>query len=145
MNYDQLKLENQLCFPLYACSRYITRLYTPVLEPLGLTYTQYITLLVLWETDGMTVKALGEKLMLDSGTLTPLLKKLEQQGLIERKRSESDERSVIVTLTSKGAALKESAAEIPEKIAGCVKLPKEDGEDLYRLLYAVLSSQKEEI
>lgn len=139
MNYDQLKLSNQLCFPLYACSRQIIKLYTPVLEPLGLTYTQYITLLALWETDNETVKSLGEKLLLDSGTLTPLLKKLEEQGLVERKRSESDERSVIISLTEKGILLKEVAAEIPDKIASCVNLEQKDAAELYRILYLILS------
>lgn len=141
MTYEQLKLDNQLCFPLYACSRHITRLYTPVLEPLGLTYTQYITLLVLWEKNGLTVKDLGEKLFLDSGTLTPLLKKLEAQGLVQRKRSENDERSVIVTLTEKGTNLKETAASIPDKIASCVNLPEKDARELYRILYLILARQ----
>lgn len=141
MTFEQLKLDNQLCFPLYACSRQITRLYTPVLEPLGLTYTQYITLLVLWEKDNLTVKELGDRLFLDSGTLTPLLKKLEAQGLIKRKRSVNDERSVIVTLTTEGFALKEIAATIPDKIASCVNLPTKDAEELYRILYLMLSRQ----
>ena len=142
MTYEQLKLDNQLCFPLYACSRYITRLYTPVLEAMGLTYTQYITLLVLWEKDGLSMKELGEKLYLDSGTLTPLLKKLESQGLIERTRSKDDERSVLIKLTKKGSALEESAADIPEKIAGCVDIPAKDARDLYRILKLILSKQK---
>lgn len=142
MTYEQLKLDNQLCFPLYACSRYITRLYTPVLDQLGLTYTQYITLLVLWEKDGLTMKELGEKLYLDSGTLTPLLKKLESQELIERTRSRDDERSVIISLTKKGSELEESAAGIPEKIAGCVDIPIRDAQELYRILQLILSKQK---
>ncbi len=138
MTYSQLKLENQLCFPLYAASRQITRLYTPVLEPLGITYTQYITLLALWEEDHQPVKSLGEKLFLDSGTLTPLLKKLESQGYIKRNRSTSDERIVIVSLTAQGHQLKESAKTVPQRIASCVNLPEKDAKDLYRILYEIL-------
>lgn len=142
MDYEQLKLDRQLCFPLYACSRYITKLYTPVLQPLGLTYTQYITLLVLWEDDAITVKELGERLYLDSGTLTPLLKKLESQGLVTRQRSENDERSVIIKLTEKGRNLKETAAAIPDQIANCVELSRDDAGELYRILYLILSKEK---
>ena len=98
-DYDALKLENQLCFPLYACSRSIVNLYTPFLKPLGLTYTQYIVFLVLWEQDGITVGELGAKLHLDNGTITPLLKKMQDKGYVTRERSKSDERVVIVSLT----------------------------------------------
>ncbi|TFE29930.1 MarR family winged helix-turn-helix transcriptional regulator [Cohnella luojiensis] len=111
-----LKLDNQLCFAVYACSREFTKLYHPLLKELGLTYTQYITLLVLWEEDRMSVKKLGERLYLDSGTLTPLLKKLENMGLLTRVRDKQDERSVIIALTEQGARLKERAIEIPEKL-----------------------------
>jgi DNA-binding MarR family transcriptional regulator len=114
--YEALKLDNQLCFALYTCAREITRLYRPHLDELGLTYTQYITMLVLWETPNIRVKDLGERLFLDSGTLTPLLKKLEKAGLIERQRDPADERSVIVSLTPKGTELQHAAAGIPEKI-----------------------------
>ena len=109
MNYEALKLDNQLCFALYACSREITKLYKPFLDKLGLTYTQYISLLVLWEKDNITVKDLGKKLHLDSGTLTPLLKKLEIMNLVKRIRDTVDERNVYVSLTTQGIALKELA------------------------------------
>jgi DNA-binding MarR family transcriptional regulator len=113
---EMLRLDNQLCFALYASAREVTKLYRPFLERLGLTYTQYVTLLALWEKDEVTVKALGERLYLDSGTLTPLLKKLEAGGLIRRKRDPDDERSVIVRLTEKGRGLKEEAYSLPEKV-----------------------------
>lgn len=139
MNYDALKLSSQLCFPLYACSRKIIRLYTPVLEPLGLTYTQYITMLALWEKSGETVKVLGERLFLDSGTLTPLLKKLEEQGLIQRERSKNDERNVVVHLTEQGLLLKEKALEVPKKVASCIHLSQKDAIELHRILHLILS------
>lgn len=138
MNYDQLKLENQICFPLYACSREVIRLYKPFLDEIGLTYTQYIAMMVLWERKLVTVKKLGELLYLDSGTLTPLLKKMEAAGLLIRSRDKEDERSVLVELTEAGEQLKDRAAEIPQKIAACVPLNKEDASDLYRLLYLIL-------
>lgn len=113
---EYMKLEHQLCFAFYTCSREMMKLYRPLLSPLGLTYTQYITLLSLWERDGVTVKELGAKLFLDSGTLTPLLKKLEAMGLITRTRDKEDERSVIIELTAKGQDLREQAAEVPTKL-----------------------------
>ncbi|WP_318010955.1 MarR family transcriptional regulator [Clostridium estertheticum] len=116
MKHEALKLDNQLCFALYACSREITKLYKPILDKLGITYTQYISLLVLWEKDNITVKDLGEKLHLDSGTLTPLLKKLEFMELVNRNRDTIDERKVYVKLTDKGVELKTMAIEIPNKI-----------------------------
>ncbi|WP_256757214.1 MarR family winged helix-turn-helix transcriptional regulator [Cohnella sp. WQ 127256] len=117
MNTDAvLKLDNQLCFAVYACAREITKLYHPLLKELGLTYTQYITMLVLWEEDEVTVKYLGQRLYLDSGTLTPLLKKLESMGLLTRVRDKKDERSVIITLTEQGSLLKEKAIDIPERL-----------------------------
>ena len=116
MSYDNLKIDNQICFALYACSKEMIKQYKPLLEPLGITYTQYIVLLVLWERDNITVKELGEPLHLDSGTLTPLLKKLEVQGLIERLRSLGDERNVYIKLTKQGINLKEEALKIPEKM-----------------------------
>ena len=121
-DYDALKLENQLCFPLYACSRSIVNLYTPFLKPLGLTYTQYIVFLVLWEQDGITVGELGAKLHLDNGTITPLLKKMQDKGYVTRERSKSDERVVIVSLTDEGRALREEAVKIPASIGQCVPL-----------------------
>jgi DNA-binding MarR family transcriptional regulator len=116
MSNEILKLQNQLCFALYACSKEITKKYKPLLDKIGLTYTQYITLLALWEEDNITVKSLGNKLFLDSGTLTPLLKKLEKNGIIVRHRDKDDERNVIINLTQQGNELKEKALEIPEKL-----------------------------
>ncbi len=140
MNYDRLKLENQLCFPLYACSREIVRMYKPFLDEIGLTYTQYIAMMVLWEKKQITVKQLGELLYLDSGPLTPLLKKMEISGLLSRSRDKTDERSVIVTLTKQGEELKEQAVLIPEKITKCVPLDQEEAKQLYHLLYKILGS-----
>ena len=114
---DLLRLDLQLCFPLYAASRAMVQAYTPLLAKLGLTYPQYLVMLVLWETDGVTVKALGERLYLDSGTLTPLLKRLETLGFVRRERSREDARSVTVSLTAQGRALRRKAASIPEAIA----------------------------
>ena len=139
-NYDVLKLENQLCFPLYACSKEIVKRYTPYLEEIGLTYTQYITMLVMWEKEKMTVKALGEVLYLDSGTLTPVLKKLEQKGYVSRSRDEKDERVLNVTLTKDGEALKEKAVEIPAKIGGCIQLSVEEAVTLHQTLQKILKS-----
>ena len=138
--YDCLKLDNQLCFPLYACSREIVRQYTPYLEPLGLTYTQYITLMALWEHRILSVKDMGKLLHLDSGTLTPVLKKLEEKGFVNRRRSREDERSLIVSLTEKGEALREQAVEIPAKVTGGLRLPQEDVQALYRLHNKMLST-----
>ena len=140
--YESLKLDNQLCFPLYAAARNVIGLYTPWLKPLGLTYTQYVVFLVLWERDGISVSALGERLMLDNGTLSPLLKKMEQAGYVERRRSPEDERVVIITLTEAGRALQEAAKEVPAKVAGCIDLPPEKARALYDLLYELLDNQK---
>ena len=137
-NYDVLKLESQLCFPLYACARETIKLYKPFLDELDLTYTQYIAMMVLWEKHSVTVKELGEALYLDSGTLTPLLKKMEAKGLLTRRRSEQDERSLIVRLTEAGEALKEQAVSIPYQMASCVHLEPEEARELYRLLYKLL-------
>ena len=137
-NYDVLKLENQLCFLLYASSREIVKRYKPLLDKIDLTYTQYIAMLVLWEKKQLTVKELGECLYLDSGTLTPLLKKLESKGLVTRVRSEKDERSLVVTLTQEGEKLKEQAVEIPLQIAGCINLTPQEGKLLYDMLHKVL-------
>ena len=136
--YDALKLENQLCFPLYACSREIIKQYKPFLDEIDLTNTQYIAMMVLWEKESVTVKELGEALYLDSGTLTPLLKKMEAKGLITRRRSEEDERSLIVRLTEEGEALKDQALAVPYKMSGCVRLEPEEAQDLYRILYKLL-------
>ncbi len=135
---DELLLKNQLCFPLYAAARKVMRPYTPILAQLNLTYTQYITLLVLWENDNQTVGDLGQQLFLDSGTLTPLLKKLQKQGLIERKRVDQDERVVRIALTAEGQALRQQALKIPGAVASCVKLSLEEGFELKRLLDLIL-------
>ena len=136
--FDDLKLGNQLCFPLYAASRNVIREYKPFLDKLDLTYTQYIAMLVLWEKDKVTVKELGEALYLDSGTLTPLLKKLENKGLITRKRSTEDERNLILTLTKAGQAMQEQAAGIPAELCKKVPLTDEEAETLHGLLYKLL-------
>ena len=144
MEYDYheaMKLGHQLCFPLYAAARNVTGLYTPLLKPLGLTYTQYIVFLVLWEKDGVSVTEIGEKLMLDNGTLSPLLKKMEQAGYVERRRCREDDRVVEITLTEKGRALQEDAKVIPLKAAGCIDLPPEKAQQLYALLYELLENQ----
>ncbi len=133
--FDLLKLENQLCFPLYACSKEIIKKYKPFLDKLDLTYTQYITMLVLWEEKNINVKTLGNKLLLDSGTLTPLLKKLEEKGYIERRRSINDERKLIVSLTKKGEELKQLSQDIPLNISKCLNITKKETIDLYNLLY----------
>ncbi|MBQ6337240.1 MAG: MarR family transcriptional regulator [Ruminococcus sp.] len=138
-NFDEmLKLDNQLCFPLYAAARQVVSLYTPHLKELGLTYTQYIVFLVLWEGDGIPVGELGRRLYLDNGTLTPLLKKLESAGYLTRSRDKDDERVVTVTLTESGRALKEKAKDIPLKIGSCIKLKEEEAQGLYILLYQLL-------
>ena len=138
MKYDALKLENQLCFPLYASAKEVVRLYKPFLDEIGLTYTQYIAMLALWERDGLSVKELGEQLYLDSGTLTPLLKKMESQGLVRRSRNARDERSVTITLSEQGKALRERAVSIPERLGECLPLTAEEAKTLFRLLYKVL-------
>ena len=138
--YDALKLENQLCFPLYAAAREVIKQYRPYLDELDLTYTQYVTMMVLWEEQKIGVKALGKKLFLDSGTLTPVLKSLESKGFVLRCRSKEDERMLEVTVTEKGMALRERAVEIPPQVAGCVKLDTEEALQLYSLLYKLLGS-----
>ncbi len=145
MDYDYreaMKLDHQLCFPLYAAARNVTGLYTPWLKPLGLTYTQYIVLLVLWEQDGVSVTEIGEKLMLDNGTLSPLLKKMEQAGYVARRRCREDDRVVEITLTEAGRALQEKAKDIPRNVAGCIELPPEKALELYTLLYELLGNQR---
>ncbi|MBR7072380.1 MAG: MarR family transcriptional regulator [Eubacterium sp.] len=136
--YNALKLENQLCFPLYACSKEVVKRYKPFLDELDLTYTQYITMMVMWDKKSINVKELGESLFLDSGTLTPLLKKLEAKGYISRERSKEDERNLIVTITKKGDALKETAVGVPVQMRQCVNLTSEEAKTLYKLLYKLL-------
>ena len=138
--YDALKLENQLCFPLYAAAREVIKQYRPYLDAVDLTYTQYVTMMVLWEEQKIGVKALGKKLFLDSGTLTPVLKSLESKGFVLRCRSKEDERMLEVTVTEKGMALRERAVEIPPQVAGCVKLDTAESLQLYSLLYKLLGS-----
>ena len=144
MKYDYreaMKLSNQLCFPLYAASRNVIGLYTPYLNELGLTYTQYLVFLVLWEKDGITVSEICEKLLLDSGTVSPLLKKLQQAGYIEKVRSAEDDRVVVISLTEDGKALQKKAKDIPMKVSSCVELSPEKAKQLYALLYELLDNQ----
>lgn len=138
-NDDVLKLENQVNFSLYACARETIKLYKPFLDKLDLTYTQYITMLVLWEDRQATVKELGRRLYLDSGTLTPLLKKLEDKGLISRRRSTSDERNLIVTITPEGEALKAQAADASRQMNKRLMLTQEETAELHRLLSKMLA------
>ncbi len=141
--YDVLKLENQLCFPLYACSKEIVRKYKPYLDEIDLTYTQYITMMVLWEHKSMNVKKLGGYLYLDSGTLTPVLKKLEQKGYVKRTRDGKDERVLNVSITSKGEKLKEKAVEIPVKMGNCFTITQEEAVILHKVLNSILSQVTE--
>ncbi len=140
--YAGLRLENQLCFPLYAASREIIRLYRPHLDALDLTYTQYITMMVLWEEREISVKQLGKRLYLDSGTLTPLLKSLEAKGYVTRTRSRDDERVVVVRLTDAGLALQEQAVAVPEGMKACLRLSPDEAAVLYKLLYKLLAEEK---
>ena len=138
--YEQLKLENQLCFPLYAAAKEVVRKYKPYLDELDLTYTQYIAMMVLWENESMNVKELGSKLYLDSGTLTPLLKKLEAKGYITRCRCKEDERNLIIQITKKGEALKEKAADIPHEMTDkWINISNDEIKVMYHALYKLLS------
>jgi DNA-binding MarR family transcriptional regulator len=152
MGFEQLRLKNQLCFPIYAASRLIIREYQPYLEKLGITYPQYLVLMVLWETDGITVNEIAQKLILKTNTITPLLKRLESQGIVTRQRSEDDERKVIVKLTSEGKALKTDAASIPEKLVAGIISSGMDLEglsslkgNLYEIINYLLEKQKKSI
>ena len=140
--YDCLKLDNQLCFPLYACSKEVVRRYKPFLDELDLTYTQYIAMMVMWESGSVSSKTMGERLFLDSGTLTPVLKKLEEKGYITRQRDKDDERNLLVTVTDRGIKLKEKAVLIPSKLGSCLNLPQEDAIQLYTILHKFLDSIK---
>lgn len=140
--YDVLRLESQLCFPLYACSKEIVRRYKPFLDEIDLTYTQYITMMVFWFKKKVNVKELGEELMLDSGTLTPVLKKLEGKGYITRERSKEDERTLIVSITKEGEDLKDKALSIPKKMSICLGIEKEQMDILYNLLYQVIKNME---
>lgn len=138
-DYEVLKIENQLCFPLYVCSKEIIKIYKPYLDKIDLTYTQYITMMILWEVKEMNVKSLGDRLYLDSGTLTPLLKKLEQKGYISRIKSNTDERKLIISITEKGEKLKTKATSIPINVGKCLNLNEKESIQLYNLLYKVLN------
>lgn len=137
-----LRLDNQLCFALYACSREIIKAYKPILDPLDLTYTEYVVLMALWESDKVQVKELGKKIFLDSGTLTPLLKKMTAKGLVVRERSASDERSVIISLAPKGKALEKKCRDNPEKLICEAKLEQVDGEAVMKNLHKMLENFK---
>lgn len=139
-SFDPLKIENQLCFPLYVCAKEVVRKYKPFLDEIDLTYTQYITMMIMWDKKEINVKNLGECLYLDSGTLTPLLKKLEAKGFVTRQRCEADERSIIVKVTEKGEQLKNDALSVPTKMQGCVNLTQEEILELYRLLYKIIDT-----
>lgn len=140
--YDSLKLSNQVCFPLYACSKELVSQYTPYLKKLGLTYTQYIVMMVMWESVSVSSRDLAAKVHLDYGTLTPVLKKLESTGYITRKRDPEDERLLILELTDKGEAIKDEALKIPPCIASCVGLNEEEFKMLYILTYKALNNME---
>lgn len=137
--YDALKLGNQLCFPLYAASREVVKRYRPFLEPLDLTYTQYVVMMVFWERKKCSVKELGECLYLDSGTLTPVLKSLEAKGFVHRYRSTEDERVLLVEVTEQGMQLRRRAADVPKQMGGCLRLTEEEARQLHGLLYRLLA------
>lgn len=136
--YEGLKLDNQICFPLYAASKEVVKKYRPYLDKLGLTYTQYITMLVMWEHKTINVKDLGAELFLDSGTLTPLLKSLESKGLIKRERNKKDERVLNVSVTARGEKIKDEVIGLPKFIANGINLDKNEVLQLYRILYKIL-------
>lgn len=142
--YDSLKLENQLCFPIYLCSKEIIRKYTPLLDKLDLTYTQYIVMLYLWEKGKGNVREIGKSILLDSSTLTPLLKKLENKGYVVRERSLVDERNLDISLTKKGVNLKNDALSIPLEMGKCINLSKNEAESLYKLIYKILINVEKE-
>ncbi|MAC64760.1 MAG: MarR family transcriptional regulator [Flavobacteriaceae bacterium] len=136
--YENLKLDNQLCFPLYTASRLVIQRYQPMLKDLDLTYPQYLVLMVLWEKDEVNLSVIAEKLQLQSNTLTPLLKRLQQRGFLDRKRSESDERNIVITLTDKGKKLKDQACNVPELLSEQLPLSAEEAKELYRILYKMI-------
>ncbi len=142
--YDCIRLDNQLCFPLYACAKEVVRQYRKPLDEIGLTYTQYVVMMVLWENGGMTEGELGKRVHLDSGTLAPLLKRLEKQGLVNRIRPDNNERKLFLTLTEEGEAMKEKAVMIPEAMKGCIPLAKEDMVLLRDLLTRALAGMGQE-
>ena len=141
--YEALKLDHQLCFPLYTASRLVIQRYQPMLKELDITYPQYLVLMVLWEKDEVNLSTIAEKLQLQSNTLTPLLKRLQQRELLERKRSETDERNIVITLTEKGKALKDQACDVPAMLAEQLPLEEEEAKELYRLLYKMIGKMSE--
>ncbi len=140
--YESLKLNNQVCFPLYACSKELVNRYTPYLKELGLTYTQYIVMMVMWEKETVSSRELAEKLHLDYGTLTPVLKRLENSGYLNRNRDPKDERLLLLTITGEGRALKDKALKIPPCIASCMGLDPEEFKTLYTLTYKALANME---
>ncbi|WP_131538864.1 MarR family winged helix-turn-helix transcriptional regulator [Pedobacter nototheniae] len=142
---DILKLENQLCFPLYALSRVITAHYKPLLAKIELTYPQYLVMLVLWEYKSLSVKELGEKLLLDSGTLTPLLKRLEEKVLVKRERSKADERMVFISLTENGLSLKKAAQQIPKDLACSLDLSEDELISVKNIVFELLEKARKDI
>lgn len=140
--YESIRLKNQLCFPLYACSKEIIRQYRKPLEKLGLTYTQYVVMMVLWEDGGMTEGDIGKKVYLDSGTLAPLLKRMEKQGIINRVRPDDNERKLFISLTEKGEGMKEQALDVPKAMNGCIDLPEDELKELKRLLDKAVSGME---
>lgn len=137
--YELLKLDNQICFPLYAVSKEIIRKYKPYLDEIDLTYTQYITMMVMWEVGSICVKDLGNRLFLDSGTLTPVLKTLEKKGYITRARSKQDERVLDVAITDEGRKLRDNAVEIPKSMGSCMELSREEAVQLYTILHKLMN------
>lgn len=141
-DYPQLRLGNQICFPLYACSKELVRRYAPLLEPFNLTYTHYIAMMVIWEMEEVSVSELGKRLLLDSGTLTPVLKKLEAHGYITRARNENDERMVMVSPSESGWELQEKLKDVPATVGCCLGLSKEDAVQLYKILNRMLDNYR---
>ncbi len=139
-SYEQLKLENQLCFPLYAVSKEIVKKYKPFLDEINLTYTQYITMMVLWEEKEILVKDMGARLFLDSGTLTPVLDGLEKKGYAVRRRSEKDKRDMYAVVTDEGMAIREKASEIPAKVGACMPIEPEKAMMLYQILHEMMDN-----
>ena len=143
--YKKLELKNQLCFPIYLCSKEIIRKYTPILNEINLTYTQYIVMMYFWEKQKSNVKDIGKALLLDSSTLTPLLRKLESKGFITREKSTIDERNLVLTITKKGMDLRDKALSIPIKVGKCMNLTKEETETLYKLTYKIIENTQKEV
>ena len=142
--YEALKLKNQLCFPIYLCAKEIQRRYAPILDKLNLTYTQYVVMMYFWEHGSSNVKAIGNALLIDPSTLTPLLKKLEAKGYITRTRSKEDERNLMIELTESGEALKDKALDIPAQMGSCLALTEEESKTMCRIMYKILQNIEKE-